>query len=481
MRIDKPTDEIACWWEETIISAQLRHAAGVCVLTTGLLIGSAGGAIAAADTESTGSSTSTGSTTQNVGGADESSQGVGGASAPTASTSPTPRQSMGTALRDVIRKLQLLGKPGQRPAGAKPTADPVAADTETDNTESDLTSAVTDPVASDSNVVASDSNASAPVNNAVASDSKVSAPVNNAVASDSNVVASDSNVSAPVTNAVASDSNGPAPSTDPIAPPVSRVVQPVTNAVARVAGAVLAVPAVVVSLPTSTTPIADVITMIQNMLISVNDAVAFLAQVPSDLYSLLVVAGMDATAVNAVGSTSGAGLSDAAGAAPVAPIAPLPPQALPMSPIGHMPLLGDVTAPATLGGIATAGFSADLSPSGTTPLAAEGARPMGALSLLEHTVRAVLAPASLSALVAFALPGVGGLLMICAAGMRVGYRQAKAALAVRTTGISRFARQGPLGVVCSGSLVALHPRHPRALRVLHREVSPAAGLLEQAA
>ena len=87
---------------------------------------------------------------QNEGGADESSQGVGGASAPTASTSPTPRPSMGTALRDVIRKLQLLGKPGQRPAGAKPTAVPVAADTETDNTESDLTSAVTDPVASDS-------------------------------------------------------------------------------------------------------------------------------------------------------------------------------------------------------------------------------------------------------------------------------------------------------------------------------------------
>jgi hypothetical protein len=448
------------WWEETIISTHLRHAAGVCVLTTGLLIGSAGGAIAAADTESTGSSTSTGSTSQSEGGADESSQGVGGASAPTASTSPTPRPSMGTALRDVIRKLQLLGKPSQRPAGAKPTAVPVAADTETDNTESDLTSAVTDPVASDSDVVASDSNVSAPVNNAVASDS---------------------NVTAPVTNAVASDSNGPSPSTDPIAPPVSKVVQPVTNAVARVAGAVLAVPAVVVSLPTSTTPIADVITMIQNMLISVNDAVASLAQVPSDLYSLLVVAGMDATAVNAVGSTSGAGLSDAAGAALVAPIAPLPPQALPMSPIGHMPLLGDVTAPAKLGGIATAGLSADLSVSGTTPLAAEGARPMDALSLLEHTVRAVLAPASLSALAAFALPGVGGLLIICAAGMRVGYRQAKAALAVRTTGISRFARQGPLGVVCSGSLVALHPRHPRALRVVRPEVSPAAGLLEQAA
>ena len=469
MRIDKPTDDIACWWEETIISTHLRHAAGVCVLTTGFLIGSAGGAIAAADTESTGSSTSTGSTNQSEGGAGESSQGVGGASAPTASTSPTPRPSMGTALRDVIRKLQLLGKPSQRPAGAKPTAGHVAAkptavlvaaDTETENTESDLTSAVTDPVASDSDVVASDSNVSAPVNNAVASDS---------------------NVTAPVTNAVASDSNGPSPSTDPIAPPVSKVVQPVTNAIARVAGAVLAVPAVIVALPTSTTPIADVITTIQNMLISVNDAAAVLAQVPSDLYSLLAVAGMDATAVNTVGSTSGAGVSGAAGAALVAPIAPLPPQALPMSPIGHMPLLGDVIAPAASGVVPESDKSALKPAVAIPPSVAEGARPMDALSLLEQTVRAVLAPASLSALAAFALPGVGGLLIICAAGMRVGYRQAKAALAVRTTGISRFARQGPLGVVCSGSLVALHPRHPRALRVVRPEVSPTAGLLEQAA
>ena len=108
----------------------------------------------------------------------------------------------------------------------------------------------------------------------------------------------------------------------------------------------------------------------------------------------------------------------------------------------------------------------------------EGVGPTSALSFLEHTVRAVLAPASLSALAAIALPGIGGLLIICAAGMRVGYRQAKAVLAVRSSGIARFIRQGPLGVVRSGSLVALRPR---ALRVVRPAASRAAHHLEQVA
>jgi hypothetical protein len=348
----------------------------------------------------------------------------------------------------VIRQLQLRGKPHQRPVVVKATTETAAPATESDNTESDsisaVTSAVTDPVASES------------------------------VASDSNVGAtSESNEGVPATNAVASDSNVPAPTTDPVTP-VSTVVQPATTAVTTVVSAALSVPAVIASLPTSPTPVVDVITMIQNVLISVNEAIALLAQVPSDLYALLVVPGMDITAVNSVAASSAAMLRAEADAALVPPMAPLPPPLLPISPIGGMPFLGDVTAHATLG----AGSSADLSISGTAAPAVEGVRPMDALSLLEHAVRAVLAPASLSALAAFALPGVGGLLIICAAGMRVGYRQATAALTVRTTGISRFAPRGPLGVVHSGSLIALHPR---TLRVERPEVSPVAGLLERAA
>jgi hypothetical protein len=248
-----------------------------------------------------------------------------------------------------------------------------------------------------------------------------------------------------------------------------------------VAGAALSMPAVFMALPNSPTPVADFITSMQNILISVNDAVAPLAQVPGDLYSLLVVAGTNVTTVHQVGSSAGVGLSAATGAGLTPPMGLLPSAVMPIAPDGGMPLLGDVIAPAPLGGIATAGLSADLSLSGTAPLATEGAVPAGALSFLEHTVKAVLAPASLSALAALALPGIGGLLIICAAGMRVGYRQAKAALAVRTTGIARFARQGPLGVVRSGSLVALHPRRPRTLRVVRPERPPATPLLEQAA
>jgi hypothetical protein len=220
----------------------------------------------------------------------------------------------------------------------------------------------------------------------------------------------------------------------------------------------------------------------QNMLISVNDAVAPLAQVPGDLYSLLVIAGTNTTTVGTVGAGSGLGLTSATGTGSTPPTAPAALPILPVSPFaGSTPLLGDVTAAATLGGIATAGLSAESSLSGTAPLATEVAAPTGALSFLEHTVRAVLAPASLTALAAFALPGIGGLLIICAAGMRLGYRQAKAAFTLRTTSISRFAKQGPLGVVRSGSLVSLHTRRPRRARAIRPEVARATPLLERAA
>jgi len=263
--------------------------------------------------------------------------------------------------------------------------------------------------------------------------------------------------------------------------PALKAVQPVTNAVATVAGVALSVPGVIASLKTSDDPVGDVITSVQNMLISVNNAVVPLAQVPGDLYSLLVVTGMNATPVGTVGAGSGLGLASATGTGSTPPTAPSALPILPVSPFPGSPLLGDVTAATTLGGIATAGLSADLSLSGTAPLATEVAAPTGALSFLEHTVRAVLAPASLTALAAFALPGIGGLLIICAAGIRLGYRQAKAAFAVRTTGISRFARQGPLGVVRSGSLVSLHTRRPRSARAIRPEVARATPLLERAA
>lgn len=66
-------------------------------------------------------------------------------------------------------------------------------------------------------------------------------------------------------------------------------------------------------------------------------------------------------------------------------------------------------------------------------------------------------PISLAVLAALALPGVGGLTIFTAAGVRIGYRQAKAGFVVQTSGIACFARPsaGPVGVVRSGSVVVL--------------------------
>ena len=85
----------------------------------------------------------------------------------------------------------------------------------------------------------------------------------------------------------------------------------------------------------------------------------------------------------------------------------------------------------------------------------------------------------LAALAALALPGAGGLVVLTAAGVRVGYRQAKAGFVLRTAGIARFARPGavPLGVVRSGSVVV----RPRALPVVRAGAFSAGGLLDKVA
>jgi len=408
------------------------------VLTSGLLIGSAGGAIAAADDESTGS----GSTTTQSQATQDPGQSVSPASAPTAAPTATPPTSKRPTLRDIIRKLQLLGKPRQRTVVVESTTDPVTTGTETAKHDADVAAVTSDTVASDSNIVATDSN-----------------------------------VTTPATKVAASDSDVPAPSVNPAPPPMVTVVAPVKDAVAKVAAVALSIPGLVMSLPASATPVADVITLVQEMLTAVGDVVVALAQVPSDFYSLFGVVAANPTVMYAGGDGT-AGVAAAARSALPPPMSPVPAQVPPISGIEGLPGFGNITAPAVLGGIAATGLSQDLSLSGTAPMVTEGVGPTSALSFLEHTVRAVLAPASLTALAAIALPGIGGLLIICAAGMRVGYRQAKAVLAVRSTGIARFIRQGPLGVVRSGSLVALRPR---ALRVVRPAASRAAHHLEQVA
>jgi len=81
----------------------------------------------------------------------------------------------------------------------------------------------------------------------------------------------------------------------------------------------------------------------------------------------------------------------------------------------------------------------------------------GAVQTFLHSYGQVIVVASLSAMFAVALPGLAGLVIPTMMGMHIGYRQAKAARALRTSGIAQLAASAPIGVVRSGSLVALRP------------------------
>jgi hypothetical protein len=427
--VELPTDRIPCWWEDAIIKTRLRFAAGVCVLSTGLLVGSAGGAIAWADTDS-GSEPSASSTSSQ--GAEGAAQGVTTASEPgnpVAHPLRTTLQNVTTVLRSIRKFGQQYHKaPGETESGV-PSAE--------EATEALGATTEVGPAA----------------------------PETTAIASDEAAVATDSNVVPPVTNPLA---------------PVATVVEPMTRAAATVGAAALSVPGVVLALRTSPTPVTDVITTVQEMLTSVTNAVIPLAQLPGDLYSMLSVPTVTAT------TTVGGGVNpDANGpvlGARASQWAEVPPIFL----AGGMALPANIAPLETFGDILTTGLSNELPASGIASPAQDVIVQSGLGSFLENAVSALFVPASLSALAAVALPGVAGLLIICGLGMRIGYRQAKALFEVRRAGIAVFAGPGPLGVVRSGSLIALRPRalgvrQDRALRVVRPDASRAAGLQDQAA
>jgi hypothetical protein len=291
-------------------------------------------------------------------------------------------------------------------------------------------------------------------------------------ATDPDAVASDETM-------LAADSPPVPPATNPLAP-AATVAEPVANAVVTVATALGSLPFAVMALPASPTPVTDAITTVQEMVTSVTDAVVPLVQLPSDLYTMLSVPTITAT------TTIGGGVNPDATAPLLGTRASQWDQAAPIFLAGGMALPADIAPLETLGDIVTTGLSNELPASGIATPAQDVIAQSGLGSFLEHTVRALFVPASLSALAAVALPGVGGLLIICALGTRLGYRQAKALLEVRRAGIAVFAGPGPLGVVRAGSLIALRPRASgvrpdRALRVVRSETSRVASLRDEAA
>jgi hypothetical protein len=248
----------------------------------------------------------------------------------------------------------------------------------------------------------------------------------------------------------------------------SALVAAVPNVVPPAADVVAPVADVVASVPNLVAPTSDVIAFLQDVLTAGASAVVPLTQLQSDLFSwfssLFGIAGAQPVVVG-LGGAAGAGRPAAADAS----VASQLPRVRALAGIPGVPLAGNATGVATPEGIAASTFGATTqavrasSLPGMAPPAPNGASPTGEQPFFRDACELLL-HASLWALAAAALPGAGGLAILTATGVRIGYRQAKAGFVVRAAGIARFTGPGPLGVVRSGTLVVVRPRASRVVR-----------------
>jgi hypothetical protein len=207
----------------------------------------------------------------------------------------------------------------------------------------------------------------------------------------------------------------------------------------------------------------DVVAALEEMLTSVAGAVVSFTQPQADLFALLGFAGVD-PALGGVGGHAGRGLSTAAGASVLDPMVSPLQMVLPRSAFPAIPSAGDATEDAALAGITTMLASQESSLPAQAPPMPDGVIPVGVQEFFQQVVEEVKRSPGLAVLAAAALPGLGGLLVVTAAGIRLGYRQAKAGFALHAAGIARFARSGPIGVVRSGSLIAVRSRPLNVVR-----------------
>lgn len=138
-----------------------------------------------------------------------------------------------------------------------------------------------------------------------------------------------------------------------------------------------------------------------------------------------------------------------------------------------MPAAGQLpgSVPALTPQMLSAPFGLEVSPPQATIPASSG-NPLANLPhQIAQALRDALRTLSLAELALAALPGLAGLLVFFATGVKMGHRQAKFGFAMEMTGIMRFAPTGPLGIVRTGSFVAVSakktaavPAQPKARR-----------------
>jgi hypothetical protein len=218
------------------------------------------------------------------------------------------------------------------------------------------------------------------------------------------------------------------------------------------------------STPDPAAPIPDVTSVLEEVLTSTTDAVA---QLPADLAPLM---GITVTEVHLV--TDGVGTRNRSAARGGPALSAMQILRL-LTQTSGSSFAGRATAILTLldgsnqtrsdsaaSACSTTGALAGTSTSVAARVEPDAALPEGLQTFL-HSYGQIIVAVSLSVMFAEALPGLVGLVTPVVAGMHIGYRQAKAGRALRASGIAHLAASGPIGVVRSGSLIALRPERWR--------------------
>ena len=409
-----------------MVRSRLRFGAGVCVLAAGLLMGR--GAVAVADPVSGGSPNGDdGGTNLPVRGGTPSSP-VGKITgtlpktlqdvASTVGSGPPPGQqsssvtsTVGSGRQPGEQSPSVTSTVGSDPyPGQQPSAGAKSPKIEPGGTGSGLIAAVPDPVAAVPDPVAAVPDPVEPVTDVVAPVTDVVAPVTDVVASVPDLVAPVTDVLTPASDVIASGQYMPTSVAGAVVS-LTQAPSDLSSLLLSIAG-VAPVTDVVAPVTDVLTPVSDVIA--QYMPTSVADAVVSLTQAPSDLSSFLLgIAGV-APIEDGAGDIRRPGRAAAAGASGASPV-PLGPQ---LAGIPGVPVAGNATRVETLD-VTLLGRVSALS--GMAPQAPNGAVPMGAESFFPHDFDELLLIASLWALAAVALPGIGGLVIVTVVGVRIGY------------------------------------------------------------
>ncbi|MCH9667783.1 MAG: hypothetical protein K0U76_07295 [Actinomycetia bacterium] len=469
----------------------LRSATGVLVLSTALLIGSAGGATAVADTDggdsTARSSDSDGSTTENgastasgvsVASIRESLRTTFGGRDPLLSREADSVQLSATSVdgqdveESVVAELESaesdVAVDVEALAEAEPSEDRSTAEALSAATASEVTDAQAapepvvaapetgtgeaEPVAAVP-VTATPTGGSSPTRPAVVA-SEVASTAHGSPAAEPEAVPA---IKPPTLNEVVAELTTDLVGTSTAV--VATLGNTVNTVVVSLGDAVAAIPPALWALPTSETPLSDVLALVEVIMNSVTQSATAVMLLPSDLaanFGFLTIG--PGTGPALVGEQSAH--RDRVVVAPDEPVSVAPTVAAPMLPLAPQQLVDDVVARSGFAAHSPIAFTALAAPSQVVP-ASIPAMAGKYETLFDRAFGAMLVPLSLWALATGALPGLVGLLVVFGAGARVGYRQAKAGFALKMAGIARFAGPGPLGVVRSGSLVTLHQRGVR--------------------